>query len=65
MSFYSPDFLLENFVPKPRLEFALPQGRGRDTHGFLPTTKKNLQMALVVLGEKDEYLVPHRAYLVQ
>ena len=42
VSFHSPYFFFKNFVPEPRLEFALSQRCGRDTHGFLPTTKQDL-----------------------
>lgn len=65
MSLHSPDFFFENFVPESRLEFALPHGRSRDIHGFLPTTKKDLRMILVILGETDDSLGPHRVFLVQ
>ena len=50
--FHSPDFFLEYFVPESRLELTLSQGRGRDTHGFLPTTKKDLQMTLRIVVTK-------------
>jgi hypothetical protein len=52
--FHSPDFFLENFVPESRLEFALSQGRGRDTHGFLPTTKQDLSDGVSDSGDKDK-----------
>ena len=50
--FYSPDFFLEYFMPESCLELTLSQGRGRDTHGFLPTTKKDLQMMLRIVMTK-------------
>jgi hypothetical protein len=62
--FHSSDFFLEYFVPESCLELTLSQGRGRDTHGFLPTTKKDLHMMLTIVMTRTEDLDPRKAFLV-
>ena len=42
MAFYSPDFFLEHFVPKPCLKFPLTCGSCCYAHGLLPATQKDL-----------------------
>ena len=42
MTLDTPDFLLEDLVPEPRLELSLPQGRSGDAHCVLTTTKQDL-----------------------
>jgi hypothetical protein len=36
------NLFFKDLVPKSRLEFALPERRGGNTHGFLATTEKDL-----------------------
>ena len=38
------DLLLEDLVPEPRLELALPEGRRRDAHGILTTAEQNIRL---------------------
>lgn len=38
MTFYPPNFLFKDFVPEPRLKFALTQRCSSYTHSFLSST---------------------------
>ena len=42
MTFHSTDFLFEDLVPEPGLEFTLSQRGGCDVHGILTTTKQDV-----------------------
>ena len=42
MALDTPDLLLEDLVPEPRLELTLPRRSRRDAHSILTTTKENL-----------------------
>lgn len=41
------DFLFEDLVPEPRLEFTLSQGRRCHAHRVLSTTQQDLQIISV------------------